>query len=136
MAKVLPFSSAMRAGLLSHGVGNYSGGVGNLSNAIYGGNRDYNITKHVYSSGASEIGFSPSFGSNAFYVADMVMGVTLLVSPTVVTGTSTIRNTGAIPLQLETYKSQLSFMSSPKPILINDIYQLYSAENSITLNEE
>ncbi|MBL4910755.1 MAG: DUF4225 domain-containing protein, partial [Alteromonadaceae bacterium] len=129
--KRLPFGNKMRAGLLAHGVGNYAGGIGNLSNLIYGGDRDYNITKSVYEDVAGFVGLDSKVGEKVFYGVDFAMGATLLMQPIIKPGVITINNTGVVPLQLDVYRSVPAFQTAPLPMTLNDIYQLQSAFGTV-----
>ncbi|OHU88185.1 MULTISPECIES: DUF4225 domain-containing protein [Pseudoalteromonas] len=131
LAKNLPLGNKMRTGLLAHGLGNFSSGVGNLSDAIYGGDRDYHFTKNVYKSTAEFLGFDPQWGENAFYGVDLAMGATLLAQPTIQTGTVTIQSSGHVPIQIQTVRDAPAIQAMPVPMVVHDSYQIYGAYDSI-----
>ena len=131
LAKNLPLGNKMRSGLLAHGLGNFSSGVGNLSDAIYGGDRDYHFTKNVYKSTAEFLGFDPQWGENAFYGVDLAMGATLLAQPTIQTGTVTIQSSGHVPIQIQTVRDVPAIQAIPVPMVVHDSYQIYGAYDSI-----
>ncbi|WP_405597020.1 RHS repeat domain-containing protein, partial [Pseudoalteromonas sp. Ld18] len=136
MVKKLPLGNSMRTGLLAHGVGNFSSGVGNLSDAIYGGDRDYHFTRNTYENVAEFVGLEKKWGENVFYGVDIAMGVTLLAQPVIQSGNVTIKSSGTIPMSLESTRVIPSIQATPVPMVVNDAYQIFSAGSSISLEGE
>jgi hypothetical protein len=116
------FSNAIGA----HGVGNYLGSIGDLSNVIYGGNRNWNITKTGYEKASKTVLGETKYGAAAFHTADFAMGLFTAFKPVGVVDTVAIGG-----IQLERYRKLPSELLLPGPIIVNDLFSEFLNGSSV-----
>lgn len=98
----------------------YFGSIGDLSNVIYGGDRNWNVTKAGYQDASKTVLGETKYGAVAFHSVDFAMGLYTALKPV---GVSDIVNVNG--KQLERYRMVPSELLIPGPILVNDLFSLF-----------
>lgn len=101
----------------AHGVGNYVGSIGDLSNVIYGGNRNWNLTKTTYENSSKAVLGETKYGASAFHAIDFAMGLHTMFEPIGVAD-----KIGINGIQLERYRKIPSELLLPGPIVASDFF--------------
>jgi hypothetical protein len=108
-----------------HGVGNYLGSIGDLSNIIYGGNRNWNVTKTSYEIASKSVLGETKYGAAAFHAVDFAMGLHTAFKPIGVSDKISISG-----IQLDRYRKIPSELLLPGPVIVNDLFSLFLNGNS------
>lgn len=103
-----------------HGVGNYLGSIGDLSNVIYGGKRNWNVTKTGYETASETVLGETKYGASAFHSVDFAMGLYMAFEPVGVADQISISG-----IQLDRYRKMPSELLLPGPIIVNDLFSLF-----------
>jgi RHS repeat-associated protein len=104
----------------SHGVGNYLGSIGDLSNVIDGGNRNWNVTKTGYEALSDAVLGKKDYGTTAFYATDLAMAGYMAMTPIAVADKVNVNG-----VELDRYRNIPSEVLLPTPIVANDAASLY-----------
>ncbi|MDD2273419.1 MAG: hypothetical protein PHP95_12110 [Desulfuromonadaceae bacterium] len=109
-----------------HGVGNYLGSIGDLSNVIYGGNRNWNVTKTNYEKASKAVLGETKYGAAAFHTVDFAMGLYTAFKPVGV-----VEKVAIGGVQLERYRNIPSELLLPGPIIVNDLFSEFLNGSSV-----
>jgi hypothetical protein len=109
-----------------HGVGNYLGSIGDLSNVIYGGKRNWNVTKAGYETASKTVLGETKYGASAFHTVDFAMGLYMAFEPVGVADQISISG-----IQLDRYRKLPSELLLPGPIIVNDLFSLFLNGSSV-----
>ncbi|MDN3649170.1 hypothetical protein QWZ13_09630 [Reinekea marina] len=120
-----PVNKFVRAGTLSHGVGNYMGSVTNLSNVIYGTSEENNIVKEGYKAVSEAITGNEKAGELTFNLVDLGLGLAVASTQVPKSGSAVIKS-GPNPLKLEAHIEKTMITDAAGWVIANDIYQLGS----------
>jgi len=114
------------AAIGAHGIGNYLGGIGDLSNVIYGGDRDWNVTKTGYETASQAVLGNKDYGTTAFYATDLLMAGKMALDPTKVEDTVNIVGTG---IDLSRSRIVPAEMTQPAAVVANDVASIVTTAN-------
>ncbi len=124
--------AALTKGLFSksvgvHGLGNYLGSIGELSNIIYGGDRDYNFTRQGYEQVSKALTGEEAYGTVGFYAVDFGLGLKMAFEP--VKQASVVQTTFGV--ELERYRSLPSILTNGSSVLLHDTVQLVNSGKTL-----
>ncbi len=107
----------------THGIGNYLGSIGELSNVIYGGNRNWNITKTGYEMASKSVLGETNYGATAFYATDFLLGLSVMLKSVRVDDAVQVGK--GIGVTLERRRWVTSELLQPPLIILNDMFSEY-----------
>lgn len=107
----------------AHGIGNYLGSIGELSNVVYGGNRNWNITKSSYEMASKSVLGEANYGATAFYATDFLFGLSMMLKSVRVD--DVVQLGKGVSVTLERRRWVPSELLQPPSIILNDLFSEY-----------